>query len=359
MTSRRLTPMRTLLAALACAAAAACGGGGGGDGGGGGGAPLNITTTALDDAIGGVAYTDALEARGGLPPYAWEILSGSLPSGLSMSAAGVVSGTPDAACDDTTATLQVRVTDSDAPPQSATQPGVDLAVTAVPPDFADQAPPSGRINVAYSHLFAVSGGVPPYSFAVTNGNLPSQISLNPNTGRVTGTPDTVEAAAFELTVTDDCAATSSRDFGITIEAAALGRNDSIAAATTLPGNGTYSASISPSGDPNGVFDPDEDYYRLVTTATSTVTIDINAQILGSPIDTVIEVLGAGGNVLNQCGAPGFTSECISDDEELGVDLDSFLELRVTGATTFYIHVVDWGSNARPDMSYDLELTGIN
>ena len=50
---------------------------------------------------------------------------------------------------------------------------------------------------------------------------------------------------------------------------------------------------------------------------------------------------------------------MSDDEELGVDLDSFLQVRVNGATTFYLHVVDWGSNARPDMLYDLIITGVN
>lgn len=141
--------------------------------------------------------------------------------------------------------------------------------------------------------------------------------------------------------------------------AATGRNDSIATATPLPGSGTYSASISPSGDPNGILAPDEDYYRITTTATSTITIDINAQALGSPLDAVIEVLDSGGNVLNQCISPTFVSECIDDDEDPGVNLDSLLQLRVNGAGSFYIHVLDWGSNARPDLVYDLVITGVN
>jgi hypothetical protein len=320
---------------------------------------LALVTTALADAQGGVAYSDALRARGGLPPLTWELLSGSLPPGLAMSPDGVVSGTPDPACGDTTATLQAQVTDSDVPAQSAVRAGIDLLVAAVALAFANDAPPNGRLDAAYSHQFAVTGGVPPFAFAVTNGSLPSGLSLDPDTGVVTGTPDTVESPTFEITVTDGCAAALSQNFGITIDAASLGRNDSIATATTLPGNGSYSASISPSGDPNTVFAPDEDYYRVVTAATSNITIDINADVDGSPADIVIEVLGAGGSVLNQCVAPGYNSPCISDDEELGVDLDSFLELRVTGAATFYIHVVEWGSNARPDMTYDLVLTGIN
>ena len=39
-----------------------------------------------------------------------------------------------------------------------------------------------------------------------------------------------------------------------------------------------------------MFDPDEDYYRIHTNATFTVTIDINAQVNGSPLDAVIEIL---------------------------------------------------------------------
>jgi len=63
--------------------------------------------------------------------------------------------------------------------------------------------------------------------------------------------------------------------------------------------------------------------------------------------------------LNQCVSPTFVAECISDDEDPGVDLDSLLQLRVNGAGTFYIHVLDWGSNARPDLVYDLVISGVN
>ena len=90
-----------------------------------------------------------------------------------------------------------------------------------------------------------------------------------------------------------------------------------------------------------------------------MTIDIDAQVNGSPVDTVIEIVNAAGTVLNSCVAPSYNSPCVSDDEEFGVALDSFLQVRVDGATTFYLHVVDWGSNARPDMLYDLIITGVN
>ena len=56
-------------------------------------APLAITTTALPAGTVGAAYSANLAATGGVSPYTW---SGSLPSGLSISASGTISGTPTA-----------------------------------------------------------------------------------------------------------------------------------------------------------------------------------------------------------------------------------------------------------------------
>src|SRR5438552_3327301 len=51
-------------------------------------APLGITTTSLHDGTVGVAYSQALSASGGAGGNAWSVASGSLPAGLSLSAAG-------------------------------------------------------------------------------------------------------------------------------------------------------------------------------------------------------------------------------------------------------------------------------
>jgi hypothetical protein len=321
---------------------------------------LDIATTALADATGGSPYSDGLIAEGGLPPLTWSITAGSLPAGLSGpdAATGIISGTPDAVCTAATSSLTIQVADSDTPTATDTQAGVDLTVNPQALDITTASLPNASIGAAYNQFILASGGMPPYSFALTGGSLPSQLALSAN-GRITGTPNTAETQAFQVTVTDACPNSATQNLSITVNAVSLGRNDSIATATVLAGNGTYSASISPSGHPNTVFDPDEDFYRITTTATSTVTIDINAQVNGSPLDSVIEVVNAGGAVLNQCGAPAFTTECVSDDEVLGVQLDSSLQLRVNGASTFYIHVVDWGSNARPDKLYDLVISGVN
>jgi hypothetical protein len=50
-----------------------------------------------------------LAATGGTTPYTWSLSSGTLPAGLTLSAAGVISGTPTTPG---TYTITVKVTDA-------------------------------------------------------------------------------------------------------------------------------------------------------------------------------------------------------------------------------------------------------
>ncbi|MDR1529326.1 MAG: Ig domain-containing protein, partial [Burkholderiales bacterium] len=59
----------------------------------------------------------------------------------------------------------------------------------------------------------------PYSYAVTVGALPTGLSLDPDTGAISGTPAAAGSYTFTVTVTDDEADTDSEDFTIVIAAA--------------------------------------------------------------------------------------------------------------------------------------------
>jgi streptogramin lyase len=57
----------------------------------------SITTTSLPGGTSGVAYTaQQLTASGGTLPLTWSVSAGSLPNGMNLSSAGVLSGTPTA-----------------------------------------------------------------------------------------------------------------------------------------------------------------------------------------------------------------------------------------------------------------------
>ncbi len=58
--------------------------------------PLAVATTSLPAGTLGAPYSGTVSATGGKAPFTWSIASGSLPAGLSMSAAGIISGTPSA-----------------------------------------------------------------------------------------------------------------------------------------------------------------------------------------------------------------------------------------------------------------------
>lgn len=80
--------------------------------------PLTIRTAAeLPAANKGLPYSTTLRTSGGEPPYAWSVIGGALPGGLSLNAAGVIAGT---ASSTSTNQFTVQVADSGPTQQVAT-----------------------------------------------------------------------------------------------------------------------------------------------------------------------------------------------------------------------------------------------
>ncbi|MBX3703249.1 MAG: putative Ig domain-containing protein [Steroidobacteraceae bacterium] len=318
---------------------------------------LEVATSAMPDASGGIEYRELLRARGGLPPYDWRIIGGELPPGLEHRfLPGNILGVPVPSCEPTTYSFDVEVTDRDVPIQVGTRQGITLTVTKSPLTLPGGVLPVARLGVPYNAIVAATFGVDPYQYALVGGSLPSALSFDGSSGRINGTPDTAATHSFTIRVTDACGTTASNVYNLLVGSAPQGRNDSIATATAI-GNGTIAASISPSGHPNTIFAPDQDYYSITTFSASTVTIDVDGH--AGEIDTVIEIVDANGVRLGSCGPPAFTSECVNDDEDPGFSLDSFLQVRVPGPTTFYVRVVEWRFDGRPDLLYTITVSGIN
>jgi len=78
---------------------------------GGGPGPLTIVTSSLAGGTVGTPYSQSVSASGGTLPYTWSLVQGqgTLPPGLSLSAGGVITGTPTTAG---TNNFTVRVTDN-------------------------------------------------------------------------------------------------------------------------------------------------------------------------------------------------------------------------------------------------------
>ncbi len=76
--------------------------------------------------------------------------------------------------------------------------------------------PSGQMGVAYSSSLVASGGVPPYTFSIIAGALPTGLTLNASTGAIAGTPAAAGAFSDTSRVVDSAGASSTSSCGITI-----------------------------------------------------------------------------------------------------------------------------------------------
>src|SRR6185312_13046422 len=177
---------------------------------------LTITTTALQAGTVNAAYSQALAASGGTPPYSWALASGSsLPAGLNLSAGGTISGTPTAAG---TTNFTVRVTDSASGAATAA-----LSITINPPNLTitTTALQAGTVNAAYSQALAASGGTPPYSWALASGSsLPAGLNLSAG-GTISGTPTTAGSSNFTVRVFDAASGSATAALSIAINPPAL------------------------------------------------------------------------------------------------------------------------------------------
>ena len=155
-------------------------GGGTGPGTGTGTAALAIavTTVSLPTAQVGQAYTATLAAAGGTGTgLTWSVTSGSLPAGLTLSASGVISGTPAGSA--STGSVTVAVTDSGG--NTATSQALTMTVITGPDG------PSGDWTLAFADEFDV-----PYVTAYGTGPDPNTWAdhyINGDLGRSPGSPE--------------------------------------------------------------------------------------------------------------------------------------------------------------------------
>jgi Putative Ig domain len=165
---------------------------------------LTISSTVLANATVGTPYSASVQATGGVPPYSWSLPANSLPPGLIFNTtSGQISGTPTAAG---VFSFFPTVTDSSIPPQTFTAPaGMPVTITvAGAPTLKAVTPtlPSGSVATAYSAILVATGGVPPYTWSVTSGQLPSGLRLNAQSGTISGIPILVTNSSFTVQVAD-------------------------------------------------------------------------------------------------------------------------------------------------------------
>lgn len=157
---------------------------------------LAVTTQSLPVATPGQPYRVQLQFSNPEAgwPVIWDVTEGSLPAGLSLSADGVISGTPTGA-DTRQVVFRAR--------EPFRRFGEKrLTVTVANALQASPAVRPGEVGVRYSGAVRAAGGLAPYAWSVASGSLPQGLTLNPATGAITGLPRSAGSSAMTFAVTD-------------------------------------------------------------------------------------------------------------------------------------------------------------
>jgi hypothetical protein len=168
-----------------------------------------ISVGTLPEGTQGQAYsTDALSATG-TSPMTWSIVSGSLPSGLTLDEkTGHISGT--LAADAQTSKFTVKVTNA----YGSDTKEVTITVKAKL-KINDVTPPLATVGASYYLKLSVEGDSH-VTWSLAGGRLPAGLQLNPN-GTITGkVKPGAQTSTFTVQATDDQGNSATKDFTIEV-----------------------------------------------------------------------------------------------------------------------------------------------
>jgi len=165
--------------------------------------PITLAPSTLPSGAVGAAYSQTITASGGTAPYTFTVTSGALPTGLTLSSSGTLSGTPTAAG---SFTFTVLATDAAGCFGSQIYTIVinPLGFVCPPITLSPATLPAAPAATPYSQTITASPAAT-YTFSVTSGALPPGLSLassGPSTALLSGTPTTAGSFTFTITATD-------------------------------------------------------------------------------------------------------------------------------------------------------------
>lgn len=169
---------------------------------GGGGTGCNCITLCLDSPADFQVGTAPEEGEEKI----FELVNGDLPNGLTMDATGKITGTPGVPG---SADVDVKITNGEG---KSVILHTCISVLGITTDTL----PDGEVENAYGPVqLTAAGGNPPYTFALETA-LPAGLSFDPETGILSGTPQS--GGSFEplFRVIDSCQANCPVQLELTI-----------------------------------------------------------------------------------------------------------------------------------------------
>src|SRR5579871_5877144 len=155
---------------------------------------ISLVPATLLNGRAGVNYTQTVTAAGGSVPYTFTE-TGTLPAGLALTPAGVLSGTPTVAG---SSTFSIRGTDAAGCFAATSYTVVVLAAGICPAiSLLPSTLPDGTLVTGYTAAMTASGGAAPYVFSLTSGAVPVGLALT-SSGLFAGSPGVARPAPFTI-----------------------------------------------------------------------------------------------------------------------------------------------------------------
>lgn len=172
---------------------------------------ITLSALSLANAEVGVNYSAPL-VTGGLPPYNFTLKKGAFPSGLGANAAnGNLAGVPTSPSRKGKS-FTVQISDQLGSSVTGSFKMKILKVLGI----TTTALKAGTDGKSYSKALKATGGLKPYIWSLVFGSLPTGLSLDPATGKITGIPTDIGPFNPTFQVTDPLGGVVQKSFTLTI-----------------------------------------------------------------------------------------------------------------------------------------------
>ena len=256
-------------------------------------APLTIiTASSLPSGIVNTPYSAMLNATGGVGAYLWT--GTGLPAWASLSAAGMVGGTPPQA-----GAFTINATVTDAAMTSISKQFTVLVASGAPLSFVSTSITPCVVAVTCGTGLTAMGGTPPYTFALAGAPSGGSVTVTPN-GQLSATFPATGAFTVPVQLTDAAQGSVTRSLTVQVVAplsVTLPTTITITSGTsftltpsTSQGAPPYIYSISAGTLPPGLTLSTTGVISGTPTATGTFTFTIQVtDSTGTAIQTVVTV----------------------------------------------------------------------
>lgn len=302
---------------------------------------LSIITTSLPAGNLHAQYSQTVSVTGGVTPLTWSVPPGSLPPGLSLNQTnGQISGVPTTAG---TYPFTVTVTDSALPANQ--HPSQAYTITINTPGPLSITTPAGPLvcgaggtssdttGIGCSASIQASGGVTPYTWTLTQGQLPPGLALSTSQGGsavISGVPSVIGTYAFTVQVADAEVAPNTKTQTASYSIAITGgqNNNSLLQGSYafifrgFDKDGAVAMIGTLTSDGNGNLSGSEVINRIsgvAPTATVTGTYEIDSNTTGTPNGTP----GDGRGVMELVTSIG--QQTLTSEYELALESDGSVQ----------------------------------